>query len=484
MPLHNHHRRTVATLLTALVASLTLLGPATPRAEAISLNPCDAPVVSTVCGAAGDAAGAVAGAAGDAIMRGVTSWVTNTAVWVTAKVGDLINATASPDVQASWFDGQYRSMIAVAGLLALPMLLLAVIQAVWRQDIWILLRSAFGYLPMAFILAAVAIAGTSLLITITDDLSASIVQGVGDGHGNLLATVGDAYKSAIDDKTTGAVPLFGTFLGALILAVGAFVLWLEMIIRSAAIYIALFFLPLTFIAMIWPATSRWARRLVEFLVAVVLAKLVIFSIITLATAALTNTTLADSGTGRTFEKMIAGAALLVLAAWSPFALMRLIPMMETAAAGVTGQRQAMSGAAGSAGIQTPAGYMRQAMDRHSRGSNAPSSTGSAQPSFAHRVGRDDDAGGGSPGGESTASRRQPRSPSSAGVSTTSNVSTGVPRGQPGNGSRGGTATHPRQSQPPHGVQRESPEPPPSRQAAPPPRPVDQPPHQQPRNDQE
>ena len=69
--------------------------------------------------------------------------------------------------------------------------------------------------------------------------------------------------------------------------------------------------------------------------------------------------------------MIAGAALLVLAAWSPFALLRLIPMMEIAAASVTNQRASMSRAAGSAGIQTPAAYMRQAMDRNSRPSTSP-----------------------------------------------------------------------------------------------------------------
>ncbi len=68
-------------------------------------------------------------------MRGVTIWVTNAAVWVTGKVGDLIDATASPDVQAGWFREQYATMLAVAGALALPMLLLAVIQAVMRQDI-------------------------------------------------------------------------------------------------------------------------------------------------------------------------------------------------------------------------------------------------------------------------------------------------------------------------------------------------------------
>jgi hypothetical protein len=363
---------TLATVLSALVAA----GPAAAPASAASVpNPCDLPGVDFVCNAAGDLAGAAAQAAGDFVMRGVTSWVTNAAVWVTGKVGALIDATASPDVRAEWFAGQYRSMMAVAGLLALPMLLLALIQAVWRQDIWILLRSAFGYLPMAFILSAAAIVATQLLVSVTDDLSAIVVQGLGGGSGNLLQSVGDAYKNALDDTSANAVPLFGVFLGAIILAIGAFVLWLEMVIRDAAIYIALFFLPLTFVAMIWPATSRWARRLVEFLVAVILAKFVIVAIIGLASAAITQTSLAQPGDGSVFERMIAGAALLVLAAWSPFGLLRLIPMMEVAAGSVAGQRAAMSGAAGSAGIHSPASYMRQAMDRQSRASTSPAHFG-------------------------------------------------------------------------------------------------------------
>jgi hypothetical protein len=147
------------------------------------------------------------------------------------------------------------------------------------------------------------------------------------------------------------------------------------VIRDAAIYVALFFLPLTFVAMIWPATSRWARRLVEFLVAVILSKFVIIAILGLASAAITQTSLAQPGDGSVFERMIAGAALLVLAAWSPFGLLRLIPMMEVAAGSVVGQRAALSGAAGSAGIHSPASYMRQAMDRQSRGSTSPAYSG-------------------------------------------------------------------------------------------------------------
>ncbi len=283
-------------------------------------------------------------------MRGVTAWVTNAAVWVTGKVGDLVEKTTSPDLTASWFERQYGAMVGVAGALALLMLMLALIQSVIRQDIGLLIRSAFGYLPMAFILAGVAIAATGLLVAITDDISRAVVSGLGTDQSNsLLQAVGDAYKNALDENS--GIPLFGVFLGAIILAIGAFVLWLELIIRDAAIYVCVFFLPLTFVAMIWPATSRWARRLIELLVAIILAKFVIVAILSLASSAITNTNVAI-GDGNTFERMIAGAALLVLAAWSPFALLRLIPMMEGAAASVVGQRSAMSAAAGAAGVHS------------------------------------------------------------------------------------------------------------------------------------
>jgi hypothetical protein len=355
-----------------LLSTVALAGPFAPRAQALpSLpNPCELPVVGNVCDAVSAAVTKVAQEAGDFVMRGVTAWVTNAAVWVTGKVGELINATASPNLTAPWFQAQYGTMIGVAGALALLMLMLAVIQSVIHQDAGLLMRSAFGYLPMAFILAGVAIAATGLLISITDDMASGVVGGLGTSQStNLLQAVGDAYKNALDQ--TSGIPLFGVFLGAIILAIGAFVLWLELVIRDAAIYVCVFFLPLTFVAMIWPATSRWARRLGELLIAIVLAKFVIVAILSLASAALTNTSLVQ-GDGNTFEQMIAGAALLVLAAWSPFALLRLIPMMEVAASTVVGQRASMSRATAAAGIQTPAAYMRQAMDRSSRSTGPPS----------------------------------------------------------------------------------------------------------------
>jgi hypothetical protein len=440
-------------------------------------NPCDLPVVGNVCDAVSAAVTKVAAEAGEFVMRGVTAWVTNAAVWVAGKVGELIENTSSPDLQAGWFEGQYGTMVAVAGALALLMLLLAVIQSVIRQDVAMLVRAAFGYLPMAFILAGVAIAGAGLLIAITDDMSSAVVSSLGtDQSDNLLQTVGDAYKRALDEES--GIPLFGVFLGAIILALGAFVLWLEMIIRDAAIYICVFFLPLTFVAMVWPATGRWARRLVELLVAIILAKFVIVSILTLATAAITNTGVVE-GEGNTFEQMLAGSALLVLAAWSPFALLRMMPAMELAAANVASQRSTVSAAAGSAGIHSPSTYMRQAMDRRSRHSayaTSSESTFRSERAMRRSSAQEAGAGASSPTGATprpgwpstmTGGTVEPRPGSSSRVSETE------PRATPSSDT---SAPAPRGTEPPPPQQPRPPAPPPRPPAStPPPQPPPTPP---------
>ena len=119
----------LALLLCALVPGRPLAPPLAPSMRRLP-NPCDLPVVTNVCGAVGSAASSVASATGEFVMRGVTEWVTDAAVWVTGKVGDLVNSTTSPDLTASWFQGEYGAMLAVAGALALLMLMLAVIQSV------------------------------------------------------------------------------------------------------------------------------------------------------------------------------------------------------------------------------------------------------------------------------------------------------------------------------------------------------------------
>ena len=106
-------------------------------------------------------------------------------------------------------------------------------------------------------------------------------------------------------------------------AIVAFVLWLELAVRSAAIAAASLFLPLALVGLAWPATSHWARRLGETLAALVLSKLVIASVLALAAGLL--------GSSSGVSGVVEGVALLAVAAFAPFALLKLVPAVEAGA---------------------------------------------------------------------------------------------------------------------------------------------------------
>ncbi len=96
--------------------------------------------------------------------------------------------------------------------------------------------------------------------------------------------------------------------------------------RTAAIYVAVLFLPLALATLVWPSVSHWCRRLAETLAALVLSKLVVVATLSLAAGAL-----AGHDGSADLSGVVSGAALLLLAALSPYALLRLIPAVEAGA---------------------------------------------------------------------------------------------------------------------------------------------------------
>jgi hypothetical protein len=113
---------------------------------------------------------------------------------------------------------------------------------------------------------------------------------------------------------------------------GSFLLWVELLVRAAAVYVAVLFLPLALASLAWPAVSHWCRRLVDTLVGLVLSKFVIVTVLSLAVSALAGGT-SGQGNGGGFSAVLGGAALLFLAAAAPWALFRLLPFAEAAAIG-------------------------------------------------------------------------------------------------------------------------------------------------------
>jgi hypothetical protein len=227
-------------------------------------------------------------------------------------------------------------MLALAVIIALPILLVSVAQSIVRADGMQAIRSAFVFLPLAAILSAVGPAMAQMLINISDWMSNILGGNAAEDAQKFMSDAGGALASLGAGSVNPAAPVFGVLLGALVITLGALSIWLELLLRAAAIYISVLFLPLALAAMIWPAGWRWCRRLIEFLIAIIFAKVFIVAIINLAAAGL-----ARGGLGDKFEGVLAGGALLLMAAFTPIALLKLIPLAEAAVVTAGHQRAAL-----------------------------------------------------------------------------------------------------------------------------------------------
>jgi len=309
------------------------------------------------------ALGGVAGALSTSIFQQLYEWVVGGATWLLRRLVSAIDSSTRPDLLSGWFGAGYRLMISLATLLVLPVLLIATMSAVVRQDWSGLTKSYFVYLPMAAIGTAMAIPLTDMGLDITDWMSGLFLTGMrGDIQAFLNAAAGALTETSAGQSAMGAgMPLFLAFLAAIVIALGAFAVWVELVLRSAGIYVAVFFLPLGFAALVWPHTRAWFGRLTKTVVALILSKFVIVAVLALASAALSSiggagdAEISRAGGGATaaaaielgsaggsaggFPAVIAGAALMLMAAFSPLVLFRVADVaggeMATAFAGVT-----------------------------------------------------------------------------------------------------------------------------------------------------
>jgi hypothetical protein len=272
----------------------------------------------------------------ESVLDGISQWVASGAEYLLRQIGAVLVSTTTIDVGATWFRTHYGQMTALAGVVILPMLLVSTLQAVLRQNPGQLVRTYLVQLPCALLLAVVAIQVVVLSLSVTDAMSDAIAGRSGADVSSLLSTVTKGLVAAAADPTIAS---FVLLLIALLIAVAAFVLWMELLIRAAAVYVAVLFLPLALATLVWPAVSHWCRRLVETLAALILSKFVIVATLSLAAGAVASGASGSANSGG-FNAVLAGGALLVMATFVPFAILRLIPAIEAGAvAHLEGLRQ-------------------------------------------------------------------------------------------------------------------------------------------------
>jgi hypothetical protein len=281
--------------------------------------------------ALGSTLGSVLGGTVGGIFAMATQWVADAAVWVLGQVGHLMSATTTVDLSSSWFTQHEHVMAVLAAAVVLPMACCGVIVAVYRQDASMLVRGLLVKLPLALVFTGMSVELVRLGLAVTDNLSDRVLAAGGVDTAHVLAPLAEVL-GALSVPGLG-VPMFLVFVGALLVVMAALVLWLELVVRAAALSVAVLFLPLSLAGLVWPATAHWCRRLADTIAALVLSKLVVAAVISLAAGAVAGG-MGGVGAGDLtggFGAVVTGIALLIIAVGSPFLLLRLIPAIEAGA---------------------------------------------------------------------------------------------------------------------------------------------------------
>jgi len=353
----------------------SIAGGVGPVAGAIGLgNPasgvCDA-VTSKVAGAVTKPITDAVKGLGNSIFEQVTNWTAEGATWLIGRVVVGIEKTTTPDLTSKGFLTQYSKMAQIAALLGAAMLLLAILEAVAQNSWQVLGKAVFVNVPIAFIGTSVAFAVVQMLLLATDQMSHAVsvathhhseefFKSAITGLGEAGATAGGAGPRAVGEESTAtvneafggaAVPLFVTFLAAIIGAFAAFFVWIEMLMRDAAVYVVALFMPFSMATFVSPRWSGILRRTCELLIVVIGSKFVIVSIIALAAALV-------SEDGAPVEHLLAASALLLLACFAPFVLMRFVLSTESAMSAAYGRRSASGGALGGLQLVSEAAIVR------------------------------------------------------------------------------------------------------------------------------
>ncbi|MGO9959726.1 MAG: hypothetical protein ACLP50_27740 [Solirubrobacteraceae bacterium] len=284
------------------------------------------PLAGALGGVTGGVTTTVAKAAGMAAIGAAVAAVATGAGYALTATAKVIGATTRPDLASTWFSASYWRMAAVSALLTLPFLFAAAVQAIMRSDLLMLVRAAFGYLPLGLLAVGIAAPVTMLMLAGTDEMSALVSSAAGQDGGLFLEHAG-ALAGLVGGSTSS---LFVAFLVGLLTIAAAIALWVELLIRDAAVYVIVLMLPLFFAALVWPARRIWAIRAIETLVALILSKFVIVAVLALGGAALGQSTIPG------IAGSAVGVTLVVLAAFSPWALLRLMPLHDIAGAAAGG----------------------------------------------------------------------------------------------------------------------------------------------------
>ncbi|MFE4373481.1 hypothetical protein ACFRMN_35640 [Streptomyces sp. NPDC056835] len=369
------HRLSVSSLAASVAGAFTLLVALATRASAAptpppspspstSDNPCDLIVglAKDYCEDGERAAGAPRGGVSDPAssldpLSSLARGCADAAAWIIGKLSDAVKGTANVDFTNAAFLRQYAVVFAASTVLTLVLWLLAVAKrAIRGVPLTTAISEALGFLWLTVLASAFTPLILFTIVSATDGVTQVISSSTGGQTDVFFGGFAAALKKG-DDIGGGPIMLIVVSLVS-ILAAG--VLWLELVIRAALLYVGALLGTVVYAGLVdknmWGHVRRWAG----IMIAVIMVKPVIVIVLGLAGALS-----ADSGPDAV-SAVVSGLAIILLAIFASAMIYRFVPGFgDEVASSRSNRKQATDGSKAAAVISSPAALVSQGIKTHS-----------------------------------------------------------------------------------------------------------------------
>jgi hypothetical protein len=278
---------------------------------------------------------AAAGWAWDTVIGGINDWLAKGFVQLVSFVWDIMDQTTAPQLTSGWFSqsagAPYLTAVAVATGLLMIFVFCALIQGIVAgRPMELVKRMAFDTPAAVF----------GILFTIGfAQVAVDLVDSMSDGIWQLTRP---KAVNAVDALLLTASKLTpGSFLSPLLLLIGMLamlMLWMVLFVREALIYLVVAIAPIGWATSVWPALVSVRKRVLELLAALVFSKVAIAMALAVGLGALGglgatgNPGQSTVGNGLAeFGTLVVGIITFGLAAFMPFLVIKLVPIVEAAA---------------------------------------------------------------------------------------------------------------------------------------------------------
>jgi hypothetical protein len=324
--------------------------------------------------------------------------LTEANIWFLRKMLELIQNTTKIDLTSSGFLKQYAIIFAASSLLTVALWLVAVAKrAVRGVSVTTAVSEAVGFLLLQFVVNAMTPGAIALLMKAIDEVTAVFEPYATSNFRPFLENI---LKVMVAKPKQGVGQLL---VVNLIMLCGALLMWVELLIRGAAIYVAVALGPIVNAGLVdrdlWGKSKKWTGAIV----AIGLSKPVLFALLGLGGAILSDSSgnMADA-----VSKTLVGALILLLAVFASSTLYKWVPAFGDEMAQLHHDRKNAQSSGPAAAVDGPGQHANRAMATHVQDSlvGGGSTATAAKKQAATVTGRGGTAAAGPVGGVAAATK--------------------------------------------------------------------------------